>query len=110
MQFKDTPATTKEDGQTTKIRTSPRTKQLAKKHVRTSPMKSGGKIIPSTTTTSVASHGGIIRPFKAPAKVLHKTPLDVQPVHGQKFTSLKNLQAAVQERKNSKGKSKISEV
>ena len=106
MQFEDTTTTTGSSQEKQVSNSQPRIKQLAKKSVRTSPMKSGGKIIPSITTIDVASHGGIIRPFKAPGRIAPKTPLDVQPVEGQRFTSLKNLQAAVQERKNSKGKKK----
>ncbi|KAK1359199.1 hypothetical protein POM88_043673 [Heracleum sosnowskyi] len=87
-----------------------RTKQLARKTVRSSPLKHGVIVVPEVKnggTVAVASHGGIVKPFKAPARVPFKTPLDVQPVRGQKYTSLKNLEAAKYEREKNKGKTKM---
>ncbi|KAK1384294.1 hypothetical protein POM88_022029 [Heracleum sosnowskyi] len=87
-----------------------RTKQLARKTVRSSPLKHGVIVVPKAKnggTVDVASHGGIVKPFKAPARVPFKTPLDVQPVRGQKYTSLKNLEAAKYEREKNKGKTKM---
>ncbi|KAK1378714.1 hypothetical protein POM88_025458 [Heracleum sosnowskyi] len=82
-----------------------RTKQLARKTVRSSPLKHGVKVVAKAKnggTVDVASHGCIVKPFKAPARVPFKTPLDVQPVRGQKLTSLKNLEAAKYEREKSR--------
>ncbi|KAK1371352.1 hypothetical protein POM88_037444 [Heracleum sosnowskyi] len=87
-----------------------RTKQLARKTVRSSPLKHGVIVVPeakNSGTVAVASHGGIVKPFKAPARVPFKTPLDVQPVRGQKYTSLKNLEAAKYEREKNKGNTKM---
>lgn len=82
--------------------TPKRTKELAKRTIRSSPLKNGGVIVPRAKqrAASTLSHGGTIKPFKPPA-------LDVQPVRGQKFTSLKNLEAAAHERQKQKGKTKI---
>ncbi|KAK1371345.1 hypothetical protein POM88_037437 [Heracleum sosnowskyi] len=87
-----------------------RTKQLARKTVRSSPLKHGVIVVPEAKNSgivAVASHGGIVKPFKAPARVPFKTPLDVQPVRGQKYTSLKNLEAAKYEREKNKGNTKM---
>ncbi|KAK1371369.1 hypothetical protein POM88_037461 [Heracleum sosnowskyi] len=87
-----------------------RTKQLARKTVRSSPLKHGVIVVPeakNSGTVAVASHGGIVKPFKAPARVPFKTLLDVQPVRGQKYTSLKNLEAAKYEREKNKGNTKM---
>ncbi|KAK1361055.1 hypothetical protein POM88_045529 [Heracleum sosnowskyi] len=87
-----------------------RTKQLARKTVRSSPLKHGVIVVPEAKnggTIAVTSHGGIVKPFKPPARVPFKTLLDVQPVRGQKYTSLKNLEAAKYEREKNKGKTKM---
>ncbi|KAK1361379.1 hypothetical protein POM88_045853 [Heracleum sosnowskyi] len=87
-----------------------RTNQLARKTVRSSPLKHGVIVAPKAKnggTVVVASHGGIVKPFKAPTRVPFKTSLDVKPVRGQKFTSLKNLEAAKYEREKNKGKTKM---
>lgn len=79
-----------------------RRKMLAGRSARASPLKNGGKLVPKykQNPTSGVSHGGTMKPFKAPSTITSKGPLDVQPVRGQKFTSLKNLEAAAMERKN----------
>ncbi|WOH15943.1 hypothetical protein DCAR_0935491 [Daucus carota subsp. sativus] len=57
--------------------------------------------VPSKTTTS---HGGIIRPLKPPAAISRQNPLGVKPIPGQKFTSLKNLEAAKTKMQKNMGK------
>ncbi|KAK1361238.1 hypothetical protein POM88_045712 [Heracleum sosnowskyi] len=87
--------------QTKNTHSPKRTKELARKIVSSSPLKNGGIVVPTAkkgSTVVVDSHGGIVKPFKAPTRVPFKTPLDVQPVRGQKFTSLKTLEAAKYER------------
>ncbi|WOH05065.1 hypothetical protein DCAR_0624477 [Daucus carota subsp. sativus] len=62
---------------------------------------SANSTAPSKTTTS---HGGIIRPFKPPAAISRQNPLGVEPIPGQKFTSLKNLEAAKTKMQKNMGK------
>lgn len=105
-----TPKDNTEKAKASQTTNSPkRTKELARRSVRSLPLKNGGIIIPTTKKTSAgaAFHGGIVKPFKAPPRVSSKNPLDVHLVRGQKFTSLKNLEEARYEREKSKGKSKI---
>ncbi|KAL1803802.1 hypothetical protein ACET3Z_032449 [Daucus carota] len=62
---------------------------------------SANSTVPSKTTTS---HGGIIRPLKPPAAISRQNPLGVKPIPGQKFTSLKNLEAAKTKMQKNMGK------
>ncbi|KAK1380528.1 hypothetical protein POM88_027272 [Heracleum sosnowskyi] len=57
-------------------------------NVKSSPVK---YVLRSSFAT--ATHGGIIRPFKPPTQKKGPNCMDVEAVEGQKFTSLKNLQA-----------------
>ncbi|KAK1384831.1 hypothetical protein POM88_022566 [Heracleum sosnowskyi] len=45
------------------------------------------------SSSATATHGGIIRPFKPPTQKKGPNFMDFEVVGGQKFTSLKNLQA-----------------
>ncbi|KAK1350637.1 hypothetical protein POM88_054626 [Heracleum sosnowskyi] len=58
------------------------------------------------SSSATATHGGIIRPFKPPIQKKGPNCMDVEAVEGQKFTSLKNLQATRSMMQKNMGKRK----
>uniref|UniRef100_A0A164W2V7 Uncharacterized protein n=1 Tax=Daucus carota subsp. sativus TaxID=79200 RepID=A0A164W2V7_DAUCS len=52
------------------------------------------KVQRTAEVVNTTSHGGIFRKFKPPAQSSSRQCLGVEPIPGQKYTSLKNLQDA----------------
>ncbi|KAK1388111.1 hypothetical protein POM88_016289 [Heracleum sosnowskyi] len=64
------------------------------------------KRVDQENNSAIATHGGIIRPFKPPTQKKGPNCMDVEAVEGQKFTSLKNLQATRSMMQKNMGKRK----
>lgn len=73
-----------------------RTKMVAGRNKRSSPFKYATPVKIARTSTNTSSHGGIIKPFKAPGP----------DTEGRKFTSLKNLEAIRLKKQKNLGKQK----
>ncbi|KAK1375643.1 hypothetical protein POM88_031836 [Heracleum sosnowskyi] len=78
-----------ENGVTIAQKSPPRTKQLARKNPRSTPLKNA---------TLVKSHGGVVKPFKPPSQTA--AGVEYFERNGQQFTTLKQLEAHI--RKNKK--------
>ncbi|KAK1361022.1 hypothetical protein POM88_045496 [Heracleum sosnowskyi] len=81
--------TVAENGATIAQKSPPRTKQLARKNPRSTPLKNA---------TLVKSHGGVVRPFKPPSQTT--AGVEYFERNGQQFTTQKQLEAHI--RKNKK--------
>ncbi|KAK1359681.1 hypothetical protein POM88_044155 [Heracleum sosnowskyi] len=81
--------TVAENGATIAQKSPPRMKQLARKNLRSTPLKNA---------TLVKSHGGVVKPFKTPSQTA--AGVEYFERNGQQFTTLKQLEAHI--RKNKK--------